>query len=204
MWTLIFIHVRKEACSHFCLRGFSAQNYRATFVRYTPWRYHVSTRAECDHNAITACLTGRQPIRGVDYRHKAADRQLLYVVDNARAVATRHISNLASEHNTLDLHYCVGDIIMLARSNSSSLHALSAMYPGAKSVAWRGDAIPQVGLDALSKTLLIFCYIRPKPVRSRPSWSDVVLLGNKSTVEDDALPSHLLECVSSRWHTDGL
>jgi hypothetical protein len=44
------------------------------------------------------------------------------------------------------LHYCVGDGIMPARSNISSRHDLSAMYPGVKSVVWRSDAIPRVSL----------------------------------------------------------
>jgi hypothetical protein len=45
------------------------------------------------------------------------------------------------------LHYCVGDGINPARSNSSSRHDLSTMYPGVKSIVWRSDAILQVGLD---------------------------------------------------------
>jgi hypothetical protein len=35
------------------------------------------------------------------------------------------------------LHYCVGDGIMPARSNSSSRLDLSAIHPGVKSVVWR-------------------------------------------------------------------
>jgi hypothetical protein len=43
---------------------------------------------------------------------------------------------------------CVDNIITSARCNSSSLHALSTMYPGVKSVVWWSDAIPLVSLDA--------------------------------------------------------
>jgi hypothetical protein len=45
------------------------------------------------------------------------------------------------------LHHCVGDVIMPARSNTSSWHDLLAMYPGVRSVVWRSGAIPQVSLD---------------------------------------------------------
>jgi hypothetical protein len=37
-------------------------------------------------------------------------------------------------------------VIMPARSNRSSRHAFSTMYPGVMSVVWRSDAIPHVGL----------------------------------------------------------
>jgi hypothetical protein len=77
-----------------------------------------------------SCLKCRQPIRGVVYprvlnRQRRAVRQLLF----ARALAT---SNLASKCHCL--HYCVGDVFMPARFNNSSRHALSAIYPGVKSV----------------------------------------------------------------------
>jgi hypothetical protein len=41
------------------------------------------------------------------------------------------------------VHYCVGGVIMSARSNSSARRDLSAMYPGVKSIVWPSDAIPQ-------------------------------------------------------------
>jgi hypothetical protein len=67
------------------------------------------------------CHMCRQPIKGVACPHvlnrqRWAARQLLFVV-----------GNLAYLH--CHLHYCVGDVIMPARSNSSSWHSLSAMYP---------------------------------------------------------------------------
>jgi hypothetical protein len=52
-----------------------------------------------------------------------------------------------STHYTV---HCAGDVCMPAGLNSSySRLGLSAMYPGVKSVVWRSDTLPRVGLDDL-------------------------------------------------------
>jgi hypothetical protein len=79
-------------------------------------------------------------------KQRRAARQLLFVeLGGQRALVT---FNLASKNNTLS---CVGDVIMPTRSNSASRHALSAMYPGKKSVVRRSDAIPQVWMPYTGK-----------------------------------------------------
>jgi hypothetical protein len=78
------------------------------------------------HRAQINASCPRQPIIGVVYPHVLkAGRYCL-------SLTTRAL---------------LSDVIMPVRSNSSSRHALSAMYPGVKSVVWRSDAI-RVGLDA--------------------------------------------------------
>jgi hypothetical protein len=99
------------------------------------------------HTYADRCSARRQSSRIVVYprvinRQRRAARQLLFVEDNARAHWHGTTSLLKITHCHC-LHYCVGDGIMPARSNSSSGHDLSAMYPGVMSVVWRGDAIPQ-------------------------------------------------------------
>jgi hypothetical protein len=58
----------------------------------------------------------------------------------------------ASARGRIPRFYCHRSthyIVMCRRGlNSYSQHALSAMYPGVKSVVWLSDVIPQVGLDA--------------------------------------------------------
>jgi hypothetical protein len=76
-----------------------------------------------------------------------------YLSRTMRALAWLATSNLASLKITHChcLHYCEGDGIMPARSNGSSRHDRSAMYPGVKTVVWWSDAIPQVSLDGDTK-----------------------------------------------------
>jgi hypothetical protein len=81
-----------------------------------------------------------------------AARQLFFVVDKARWWFP---TSLLKIPHWLCPHYCVGDVIMPARSNSPARHDFSAMYPGVKSVVWRSDAIPQVGLDAVEWYIFI-------------------------------------------------
>jgi hypothetical protein len=93
------------------------------------------------------------PIRTVVYprilnRQRRAARQLLLVEDNGpRWHGWWLPTSLLKITHCHCLHYCVGNGIMPARSNSSSRRDLSAMYPGVKSVVWRSDAIPLVSLD---------------------------------------------------------
>jgi hypothetical protein len=74
-------------------------NSRRLLSRFSPDTAEDTAPNQCDR-----CLTCRQPITGVVYPHvlntsrqRRAARQLLFVVDNARAVT----SNLASKYNTL-------------------------------------------------------------------------------------------------------
>jgi hypothetical protein len=95
----------------------------------------------CPQTYSNYCHSLRQPIRTVVSQH-ILNRQRQpgsYCLSlTTRALAT---SNLTSKNNTLSWIY----VIMPVRSNSSSRHALSVIYPGVRSVV---DAIPQVGLNA--------------------------------------------------------
>jgi hypothetical protein len=100
-----------------------------------PQDYSIQdTAREPPPNQCDRYLTCRQPIRGVVYPHirdrqRRAARQLLFVIDNACAVMTLQISNLI-----IELHYCVGDIIMPVRSNNSSQQAHTS--PSEISLKW--------------------------------------------------------------------
>jgi hypothetical protein len=91
------------------------------------------------------CLAQRQPIRTAVYPH-VLNRLMAGSSCLSRTMRVRSWlpTSLLKITHCHCLHYCVGDVIMPARSNSSSRHALSAMYPGVQSVVWRSDAIPQV------------------------------------------------------------
>jgi hypothetical protein len=111
------------------------------------------------HMALIPMRARRQPISTVVYpcvlnRQRRAARQLLFVEDNARArwqwQVIRLPTSLLKITHCHCLHYCVGDGIMPERSNCSSRHDLSAMYPGVKLVWW-SDAIPQVSLDMVMR-----------------------------------------------------
>jgi hypothetical protein len=69
------------------------------------------------------------------------------------AIVCRRISLLKITHcHRSTLLHCVGDVIMSATPNSSSRHALSAMYPGVS--VDRSDA--HVVLDVLETPLAVF------------------------------------------------
>jgi hypothetical protein len=118
---------------------------------------HTSLQIPPETSASNLCELlprPRQPIRTVAYprvlnRQSRTARQLqmycLSTTIRARALVTSSIASKSSS-----------DAIMpAARSNSYSRHDLSAMYPGVKSVVWRIDAIPQVGLDGVNQVILI-------------------------------------------------
>jgi hypothetical protein len=116
-------------------------------------------RTHGPHTYTDCCLARRQPIRTVVYprvlsrERRATDRQLLFVrTMRARWQGCRLPTSLLKITHCHCLHYYVGNCIMPARSNSSSRHYLSAMYPGVKPVVWRSDAIPQVSLDGYGRS----------------------------------------------------
>jgi hypothetical protein len=78
-------------------------------------------RTHRPHTYADYYLAREQPIRTVVfrrvlYRQRRAARQLLFVEDNARALAWLVTSNLASKNNTLSLStlLCIGDVIISA------------------------------------------------------------------------------------------
>jgi hypothetical protein len=92
------------------------------------------------HRRQTYYLTWRQPIRAVAYPC-ILNRQMRAATDcRGQCVCQWFPTSLLKITHCHCLHYCVGNVIMPARSKRSSWHNLSAMYP----VVWLSDTIPQV------------------------------------------------------------